>query len=273
MRRLVLIAITVYIVWLLATYLLEGRINLLQKPNPFGRFTYAIIANILIGTIIAILSLRPSIKSRFSTLDQLGFQPIRRTLIIAAIAAIIGFFLFVAQRPASLNAIVIMNVFAQTLPTSIAEVLICWALLGVTFESLIGKRRRIKNDIDNNKKGRVTSIIAGGAVATILFGIYHFAHSPPFNQPIMVLLLMYPGILTSIIYFIGRDIYAAIIFHNFQALFGVMAGISIEPFTRLLYPVIILGIASMFVLVISDMLLIRRRMNIGNSVDTTITDT
>jgi hypothetical protein len=89
----------------------------------------------------------------------------------------------------------------------------------------------------------------------------------------MVLLLMYPGILTSIIYFIGRDIYAAIIFHNFQALFGVMAGISIEPFTRLLYPVIILGIASMFVLVISDMLLIRRRMNIGNSVDTTITDT
>jgi hypothetical protein len=272
MRRLVLIAIAVYIVWLLATYLLEGRINLLQKPNPFGRFTYAIIANILIGTIIAILSLRPSIKSRFSTLDQLGFQPIRRTLIVAAIAAIIGFFLFVAQRPASLNPIVIMNVFAQTLPTSIAEVLICWALLGVTFQSLIGKRRRIKNDIHNNKRDRVTSIIAGAAVATVLFGIYHFAHSPPFNQPTMVLLLMYPGILTSIIYFIGRDIYAAIIFHNFQALFGVMAGISIEPFTRLLFPVIILGIASMFVLVISDMLLIRR-MKIGNSVDTAITDT
>lgn len=41
---------------------------------------------------------------------------------------------------------------------------------------------------------------------------------------------LYPGLLTSIVYFVGRDIYAAIIFHNFQALFGVMAGIiNIEP--------------------------------------------
>ena len=38
----------------------------------------------------------------------------------------------------------------------------------------------------------------------------------------MVLFVMYPRILTSLVYFIGRDIYATIIFHNFQALFGLI---------------------------------------------------
>ena len=70
---------------------------------------------------------------------------------------------------------------------------------------------------------------------------------------------LYPGLLTSIVYFVGRDIYIAIIFHNFQALFGVMAGIiNIEPSTRPLYPIIILGIVSMLVLIGSDMFMLRR---------------
>jgi hypothetical protein len=74
----------------------------------------------------------------------------------------------------------------------------------------------------------------------------------------MVLLLMYPAILTSIVYFIGRDVYATIIFYNFQALFGVMAGINnIESFIRLSYLTLTLCIASIFVLVILDICIIR----------------
>jgi hypothetical protein len=71
---------------------------------------------------------------------------------------------------------------------------------------------------------------------------------------------MYPGILTSLVYFIGRDIYAAIIFHNFQALFGVMMNVNVASFTQPAYPILILAIASMLALVISDLLLIRKRM-------------
>jgi hypothetical protein len=43
----ILIPIAIYFLWVLATYLLEGRINLLQNPDSIGRFTYAITANIM----------------------------------------------------------------------------------------------------------------------------------------------------------------------------------------------------------------------------------
>lgn len=183
-KKLIAIPIAIYLIWVLATYLLEGRIILLQKPDPLGRFTYIIIANIAIGTVTAIWLLKPSISSRFLTIRQLGFQPPKRIIIAVIVAGIIGFLLFIAQRPVSVDPIVIVNIFAQTLPTSIAEVVICWAVIGTTFESVA------------RNKGRVRSIVLGAAIATILFGVYHFAHSPPFNLPWVVLFLLYPGALT-----------------------------------------------------------------------------
>ena len=90
--KLIAVAIGIYLVWILATYLLEGRINLLQKPNPLGRLIYAVIANMIIGTVIAIWLLRPSISQRFVTSKQLGFQsPLKRVLIAVVIAGLIGF--------------------------------------------------------------------------------------------------------------------------------------------------------------------------------------
>lgn len=129
---------------------------------------------------------------------------------------------------------------------SIAEVVVCWAIIGTTFESVA------------RNKGRIISIIFGAAIATILFGLYHFAHSPPFNEPGTVLFLMYPGTLTSIVYFIGRDIYATIIFHNFQALFGIMMNVNITSFIQPVYPILILAAVSMLVLVTLDLLLVRK---------------
>ncbi|HET7283067.1 MAG TPA: CPBP family glutamic-type intramembrane protease [Nitrososphaeraceae archaeon] len=250
--KFIAVAIGIYLVWIFATYLLEGRINLLQKPNPLGRLIYAVIANMIIGTVIAIWLLRPSILQRFVTIQQLGFQSsLKRVIIAVVIAGLLGFALFVIQKPASLNAIVILNVFSQTLPGSIAEVVICWAVVGTAFESLTRRR-------NNNNKSKITPIIMGAAVAIVLFGLYHFAHSPPFNQPNMVLFIMYPGVLTSIVYFVGRDIYAAIVFHNFQALFGVMNNVTIEPFTSPLFPLILLGVVSVLVLIGSDMFMLRR---------------
>lgn len=93
MDRKILIAIpvAVYLVWVLATYLLEGRISLLQKPDPVARLIYAIVANIAIGTVAAIWLLKPSISSRFLAIRQLGFQSLKRILITITLAGIIGF--------------------------------------------------------------------------------------------------------------------------------------------------------------------------------------
>jgi hypothetical protein len=104
----------------------------------------------------------------------------------------------------------------------------------------------------------VISVILAASVSTMLFGIYHFAHSPPFNQPNMVLFLMYPGILTSIVYFIGRDIYATVVFHNFQALYGVMNNVNIDSLVNPVYPVLVFAIVSVLVLLLSDLLVVRK---------------
>ena len=97
--RFIITAIAIYLVWLLATYLLEGRIHLLQKPDPLARLIYAVIANMIIGTVIAIWLLRPSILQRFVTVEQLGFQWQPKRIIIAiVISGLVGFGLFAIQK-------------------------------------------------------------------------------------------------------------------------------------------------------------------------------
>ena len=277
--KLIIISISVYAIWTFATYILEDRVNLLQRVDPIGRIEYAVIANILVGSIFALMMLRPSLRANFVTSKQLGFQSLRRILIPVVIAIAIGFLLFLTSNPASAastNATVIANIFAQTLPTSIAEVVVCWAVVGTVSESVVHLKMHRKDDNSDWKKGAilyldwtsirrrkitnvsVLSLIMGGIVSIVLFGIYHFAHSPPFNQPHMVLFLMMPAILTSVFYFIGREIYSTITIHNFLALIGVSGSIDVTALTQPLYPVIIIAFISILVLIASDVFLIRR---------------
>ena len=81
--------------------------------------------------------LRSSLRAKFVTSKQLGFQSLRRILTLVVIAIAIGSVLFLTSNPAagSTNATVIANILAQTLPTSITEVVVCWAVVGTVFES------------------------------------------------------------------------------------------------------------------------------------------
>ncbi len=67
---------------------------------------------------------------------------------------------------------------------------------------------------------------------------------------------MYPGVLISRT--APRDIYAAIVFHNLHALFGVMNSINIESLLHSIYPVITMSIAAIAILGISDLLIVRK---------------
>ena len=155
---LIIIAITVYLVWTFATYLFEGRINLLHRDDPLGRFEYSVVVNMIIGTMVAILAIKPFIiASRQLSLSQIGFRSIKNTVVLVAIAGTIGFVLFVIQVPESLNPIVISNVFSQTLPTSIAEVVVCWAVKGASVESF-----------SKNRLGKKLSVIVGIIISTLL---------------------------------------------------------------------------------------------------------
>jgi len=144
----IFISLYVYVVWSVVTYLLEGRIHLLQRADVIGRFEYVVIANMAIGTVLAIWLLRYyHISSGFISTKQLGFQSVnRRFWAVVGIASVIGFVLFILQGPVSLNPIVISNVFAQTLRTSIAEVVVCWVVIGASFESLLLTSRKGNNE-------------------------------------------------------------------------------------------------------------------------------
>lgn len=110
-----------------------------------------------------------------------------------------------------------------------------------------------------NKFGKKLSVIVGIIISTVLFGVYHFAHSEPFKQVNMVMILMLPRLPTSIVYFIGRNIYATIVFHNSQALFGVVVSVDIQRMLRIQFPVIMLAVASVLVLIIMDRFILRKK--------------
>jgi len=243
----VLWSIAVYLLWTLATYLLESRMNLYQQPTIAGRYTYVLIANVVIGTIAAIWVIRSLLSSESVTMTQIGFRSVGRILITVVIAVVIGVVYVSLMRPASVPLLVIINGYAQVLPVSIAEIVVCWALVGATFESL------------TKSKGRVASLLVGIVAATVFFSVYHIGHSAPFNQVNMMLFLLVPGIITSLFYFISREIYATILFHNFQGIIGVISNLkNPEILNRPLYPLYFLVLLSIVALVGADMSLARR---------------
>ncbi len=241
-------ALAVYVLWTLATYLLENCRDLYQRPTIGGRYAYVLIANVLFGTIGAAWVIRRLVNAGFVGFTQAGFRSAGRTLISVVIALIIGVLYVSYLLPASVPLLVIVNGYVQVLPVTIAEILVCWALIGATFESAV------------KPKSWALSLLVGIVAATILFSFYHIGHSAPFNQIKMMLFLLVPGIITSLFYFISREVYATILFHNFQGIIGVIGNLkNFEFLNRPLYPLYFLVLLSVAALVCADMLLVRRR--------------
>jgi membrane protease YdiL (CAAX protease family) len=248
--RFISIALAVYMAWVAATYALEGRVDLLQKVDPIGRMVYTAVANIAIGIILAVIVLRYLVSASFLKPGSLGFRMSRvRNLMAIGGAFAGGLALFMLQNPASTEPMVILNAFLQVLPVSIAEVIVCWALIGTSFETL------------GMSKGKIKSVIIGAVAASVLFGLYHYAHSAPFNQTSVVLFLMLPSIATALTYFLTRNIYAAIIIQNFLGIVGVIANIpNLEPFRQPMVPVYVMAAVSVAALLTAISVILRRSM-------------
>ena len=240
-----------YFVWVLATYFLEGRILTLLRPEAVAdRIVYIIVANILIGILLALWVARKGIRLQITTKESTGFRTIGRTIVAVIIGFILGLIFFLAQNPASLDPIILLNLYAQVFTGTVAEIAVCWVVIGASFEGF------------TRKHGRVVSIIVGIIVASILFGVYHIGHSPPFNQPMTIAFLSLIGVLTSLVYFIGRDVYATIAFHNFLGVYGVMQALSaagaLASYQTPRIPLIGFALVSLIVFILMDALYVRK---------------
>jgi hypothetical protein len=228
-------ALGLYAVWVLATYLLEGRVELLSRPDPAGRAVYALIANVLVGTLGAAWLVRQTVRRGVLTLDRSGFRPVLRAGSAAVVGLVLGLILFLAQGPRTLEPLVVLNAYAQVLPTSIAEILVCWVAVGALAEAAMTRR------------GRVLAAVVGALAASVLFGVYHFAHSAPFNQLPVVIFLTLIGLVT-------------ILFHNFLGITGVLNAAQLEVFRQPLYPVYALAAIAMAALIGCHVWLARARI-------------
>jgi membrane protease YdiL (CAAX protease family) len=136
------------------------------------------------------------------------------------------------------------------LPVTVAEILVCWALVGATFES------------PTKRRGKAVSLIVGIVAASVLFGVYHFAHSPPFNTFGLVLTLTLVGVITSLFFFISRNVYGTIVFHNFLGIFGVLQALTasgnLATYHQPMYPAYVLAPVSVIILIAADMRFVRR---------------
>jgi hypothetical protein len=208
-------AIAFYVVWTAATWLFEGRIATLLRPEAMGdRIAYAYIVNLLFGVAGGIAILR--YWQRRGALDtaRAGFGAGRRAATAVIAGLILGFAAYLLQSAPSSNPVVIVNAFSQVFVVSAAEVVVCWALVGTAAEARM------------RRAGRAISVGLAAVLASVLFGVYHYAHSAPFNTLQMVLLLSVVGLATSAFFFVSRDIAGTIVFHNFLGTFGVVQALS-----------------------------------------------
>jgi hypothetical protein len=246
------LAAALYLIWATATYLLEGRILTLQRPEAAGaRLTYALTANVLVGVGGAALVVRVLADRGVISPRQAGFRGFGHTVPAVVVGGTLGFILYAVQGPPTFNPVVIANAYAQVLVTSIAEILMCWAVVGSVSEVLLQDRR----------KG-VAPVLAG-IFSSALFGVYHFAHSPPFNTLGLVVLLAVIGLGTSLFFFISRDVYGTIAFHNFAGILGVTRALessgALGSFERPMIPILAVAVRAVVTLIAAHVLLINRR--------------
>ena len=207
-------ALAVYFLWVAATYFLEGLPRTLLRPEASGlRLAYALIANLGIGILLCLWLIRRHLHAGWGAPADYGFgSPGRRWASIAAAAAV-GYGLFRLGHPRAVHDMVFLNAFAQVFVVSAAEVAVCWSLVGATLSVALASWKR------------PAVLLAAGIVASLFFGLYHFAHSPPFNELGMVAFLTAIGIVTSVFWVASRDLVGTAVFHSFLGVTGVLAAL------------------------------------------------
>lgn len=172
-RRAVLLTIGLYLAWTAATYWLEGRLRTLLRPDAtVARLTYAIVANLLIGLIGTMGVLQRLDRSGILDSQTAGFRNFWHTIGSVGAGLAVGFAIYALQPSPVWHPMVLVNGFAQVLVVSTAEVLVCWAAAGGLSYVLLLQRF-----------GPRVAYTGAAVIASVLFGLYHFAHSPPSASP------------------------------------------------------------------------------------------
>lgn len=249
--RAIVAALALFLVWTTATWFFEGRIRtFLRREAATDRLLYAVVTNLMVGIVGAIIILRLILNWQWLRREAAGFGSPVRTAVAVVAGLVLGLAFYGLSGGPTSNPIVITNAFAQVLVVSAAEVIVCWVLIGTVLEAA------------SRDLGRVIAVALAAVIASLLFGAYHFAHSPPFNTVGMVAFLSVIGLVTSLFFFLSRDVYGTIVFHNFLGVLGVVNALAakdqLQGMIELQPWLLATAVTTLFVLAGADRFVIRR---------------
>jgi hypothetical protein len=245
-------ALAAYAAWVAATYLLEGLPGTLVRPEAVGlRLAYALVANLMLGILLPLWLIGRLVRAGLGASGDFGFSGAARTAASLGLGAVAGYALFAASQKAPAHPLVVANAFAQVWVVSVAEVLVCWGLVGAALAMAL------------RSWSRAAAPPVAALLASILFGAYHFAHSAPFDEPRMVAFLTGIGLVTSLWWFLSRDAYGTAVFHNFFGVTGVLAALQaggrVPEQPGISVPLWITALAATLALVLPGVLWVRRQ--------------
>jgi hypothetical protein len=211
-----------------------------------ARLSYALVANVLIGIGGSALVIRLVSRAGTVSTERAGFRGLGHAAIAVLIGAVLGFGIYALQGAPTWNPVLLINAYAQVLVGSIAEILVCWAVIGSVSQALL------------RDSGRWVSLILAALMASVFFGLYHFGHSPPFNTVALVVFLSVIGLLTSVFFFASRDVYGTIAFHNFLGITGVIGALessgNLAVFERPIIPLLAMAVVAIALLIAAHVL-------------------
>jgi len=197
--RLLVIALLVYLAWLLEIFLLAANPRLLEHPEPAGIALYTVVGCILTGMILPILCIRKAFISGAVTMFQIGFRTFRRTLLACSVTCTIGIGMIVLFNPFGADRLAFANAFLLLLPTAASSVMVCWVLAGTHLQAFV------------RSGGALLSITTGVVITSLLFATAVLAISPSVREEGTTFWPVCIGLGAALFFFAVRDVYATVI--------------------------------------------------------------
>lgn len=211
--RMAVVAVGLWLVWTVVTWLLEGRARTALRPAAVEEgVRFVLLAHLLIGVVGGAFVMR-RLRGAGIGLTEMGVHsPVRSAWSIpAAIVLGIGAMLVVDLPTSDPNAV--LNALASSIAAAAAEVVVCWAVIGGVAEALTKQR------------GVLASRLVHLVVSSVAYAAYHVAHSPPYAEPVHLVVLAVVGLGTGLFFLTTRDVYGTVILHASLAVYGVLEAV------------------------------------------------
>lgn len=194
--RLLLIPLLVFAVWVAETFFFQGRQQLFLHPDPFSLLFYTLMTCIFVGIVLPVILVRQAFLLGDVNMHQLGFRPLKRTLLMVTLTILVIWLAVVLQNPFGPDRMAFLSAFLLLLPTGLASAMVCYVLAGTHMQALVRER------------GVLMAILAGSFFSAILFALTLPAHMPGAATPETAIRFLSAGILASLFFFAVRDVWA-----------------------------------------------------------------